>query len=50
MEPGYILVDFEKWCPKCEFKECLDWKDPCNECLVVGARQGTDKPESFKEK
>jgi len=42
-------VAFALYCPKCEYKELEGYKSPCNECLEVPARPGTNVPEEYKE-
>lgn len=44
------FVDFEKYCETCEYEKKKDTDDPCNECLDTCAREGTDKPEMWREK
>lgn len=44
------FVAFEAYCKKCKYEELDGWKDPCNECLTVGGREGTEKPLKFEEK
>lgn len=44
------FVDFETYCPKCEHWELKATQDPCDECLTLGAQQGTSRPLYFKEK
>lgn len=44
-----ILVDFEKYCPLCKHHDKPEVKDPCNDCLAIGAREETAKPEYFVE-
>ena len=43
------FVDFEKWCKKCKYAEASPTGDPCNHCLGVGGRDGTDKPVDYEE-
>ena len=43
-------VRFDIWCPVCEHCDLDEKYTPCNECLEVGMREGTEKPEKFKEK
>lgn len=44
------FVAFETYCKKCKYEELDGWKDPCNECLTVGAREGSQIPVNFEEK
>jgi len=43
-------VDFNKYCPKCQYDKKLEEDDPCFECLEVPARADSHKPVNFKEK
>lgn len=43
-------VYFDVYCKKCKHFEKKGHEDPCNECLTIGAREGTHKPEKFEEK
>ena len=42
-------VDFKHYCQKCKYRDLQEKMDPCNECLEVGMREGTNKPEYFTE-
>ena len=44
------FVAFETYCKRCKYGDLDEWKDPCNDCLAIGAREGTQKPEKFEEK
>ncbi|MDT3386451.1 MAG: hypothetical protein LIR46_01585 [Bacteroidota bacterium] len=44
------FVAFDKYCDKCEFHDKDPAHDPCNDCLAVGGREGTDVPINYKEK
>ncbi len=50
MNDDLMFVDFEKYCNSCKHKDLDERKDPCNECLGVPARQGTEKPEKWEIK
>ena len=51
MEEGsYKDVRFDKYCKTCKYGELSEVKDPCNECLEYGMREGTEKPLNFEEK
>lgn len=51
MEEGsYKDVLFNKYCKTCKYGELSEVKDPCNECLEYGMREGTEKPLYFEEK
>lgn len=43
------FVNFSKYCPICKWADKSPTKDPCNDCLAVGGRQGTEKPVNFEE-
>lgn len=43
------FVAFNEYCPKCVYADRSSVQDPCNECLGVGAREGTKEPVNFKE-
>lgn len=43
-------VNFKKYCDICKHRKKLEFEDPCNECLEVGMRDETEKPEYFEEK
>ena len=47
---NYKQVRFDIYCKKCIYKDLEEYKDPCNECLMYGARIGTEKPMCWKEK
>ena len=50
MEIKNKIVRFDKYCPKFEYYDLDEWKDPCNECLYIPANQNSQKPINFKEK
>ena len=43
-------VMFSTYCKICKYSDLDGWKDPCNECLEVGGRVGTVKPEKYEPK
>lgn len=49
-EMNQKFVAFEAYCKKCKYEKIDGWKDPCNECLEIGAREGTVEPLRFEEK
>lgn len=49
-EENTKFVDFEKYCAACKHRELDEYKDPCNQCLEIGARVGTDKPDNYISK
>lgn len=42
-------VRFDKYCETCKWKELDEAKDPCNDCLAIGMREETEKPEYYEE-
>lgn len=42
-------VDYATYCPKCKNFKVLETDEPCNECLMECAREGTVKPLKFEE-
>lgn len=50
MENDIQMVDFKKYCKTCKYEKTKEIKDPCNECLDVGAREGTCRPERWEAK
>lgn len=50
IEAQYKFVDFKKYCKLCKHEKKDEKLDPCNECLEVGMREGTSKPEYYEEK
>ena len=43
-------VDFKTNCGNCKHAKKPAYMDPCNECLEVGMREGTNKPEFWEAK
>lgn len=43
-------VYFNVYCPKCKYYNLDAIMDPCNDCLAIGAREESHKPEYFKDK
>lgn len=50
MEDNYKFVAFDKYCNTCKYKDTSPTHDPCNDCLGVGAREGTEVPQEYKKK
>lgn len=46
----YKEVDFKTYCKKCKYRKLSEVKDPCNDCLSIGSRKDSHKPEYFEEK
>lgn len=44
------IVDFEKYCCKCEHWPKPEIEDPCWECLNTPTNTWSHKPVKFKEK
>lgn len=42
-------VRFDTWCQKCRHRNKNEAQDPCNECLEIGMREGSAKPENWEE-
>lgn len=49
MENNFKIVKFWHYCNHCKYADLPEAKDPCNECLEIGAREGTEVPEKFEE-
>ena len=43
-------VQFWKYCKTCKFREYKEAQNPCNDCLEVGMREGTEVPERYEQK
>lgn len=43
------FVDFT-FCNTCIRKDLSEEKEPCNSCLEIGAREGTEKPLHYEKK
>ena len=50
MTTNYKEVDYNKYCPKCQFEKYHMYEDPCHECLSEPCREGTVVPAQYKEK
>ena len=50
MEDIEMIVDFEKYCKTCKYKDLDEKFDPCNECLDHGVNTNSTKPVYYKEK
>lgn len=44
------FVEFGEYCEKCVYKKLSEDQSPCDECLEIGARPDSRKPEFFEEK
>lgn len=47
---GTKKSDFYTYCKKCKYKDLDEVLDPCNECLDIGAIEGTRVPLKFEPK
>ena len=43
------FIDFFKYCATCKYKDTDEIDDPCNECLDIGAKEGSGIPEKYEE-
>ena len=48
MEQTNKFVEFDKYCPKCKFKDISETEDPCNECLTEPVNEHSHKPVKFE--
>ena len=44
------IVEYDKYCEKCKFKDTKETADPCHECLIYPTNIHSKKPVNFKEK
>lgn len=44
-----IIVDFDKWCPKCKHKDINSTDMPCDECLSHPVSFNSERPVNFEE-
>lgn len=50
MEDIDMIVEFEKYCETCEYKDTKQHLDPCHECLGHPVNTNSVKPVMYKEK
>lgn len=50
MEEKMHIVEFDKHCPVCKYKNLSEDEFPCSICLGIGYRLSTRRPKYFKEK
>ena len=50
VEASMKEVRFDRYCKLCKYKDLEEAKDPCNECLDTGMREGTCKPIYYEPK
>ena len=46
----YKIVEFDKYCPTCRWKNRSEHFSICNECLTNPARIDSHKPECYEKK
>lgn len=44
------LVEFDKYCTKCNFAKVTEDNDPCDKCLSEPVMENTNKPMFFEER
>lgn len=44
------IINFDKWCGTCQYKDLLAEEDPCNECLTCPARFENSAPLHYVKK
>lgn len=44
------IIDFSKFCSRCEYYDKTFSEEPCNTCLSHPARENSHTPEKFVEK
>lgn len=44
------LVRFDEYCKTCKYEKKTEADDPCRDCLEIGARLYSKKPEFWEEK
>lgn len=49
MSDSTKLVDFYKYCKTCINKDLNEVCDPCNDCLCVSGREGTEVPIYYEK-
>ena len=42
------LVEYDKWCEKCLYKDKKEEEDPCWDCLTTPINDDSRKPVEFK--
>ena len=48
-DPELKEVRFNKYCKKCRWDDRNEVYDPCNDCLEISMREGTEKPYYYEE-
>lgn len=42
------IVEFEKYCQTCKYKETAEEDDPCRDCLCIVAKTDNRRPEFWR--
>ena len=50
MEDVDMIVEFEKYCETCKYKDVKQHLDPCHECLENPVNINSVKPVKYEEK
>ena len=50
MEFTQKIVEFDKYCKTCEYKNSKDYLDPCHECLNNPVNTNSRRPVNYKER
>ena len=50
MDENEMIVDFEKWCPKCKYAKLKETVMPCFACLDEPVNMNSTKPVRFEAK
>lgn len=48
MESKLKIVEFDKYCGTCKFKDNSEIQEPCSDCLSITARSDSHKPEYYE--
>ena len=43
------IVEYDKYCDKCKYKNIKDTEDPCDECLGSPVRESSKRPINWKK-
>lgn len=50
MDENEMIVEYEKWCPKCKYEKLKETIMPCFACLDEPVNINTTKPIRFEAK
>ena len=50
MSNGEKIVEYDKYCEKCEYSKLQENEEPCDSCLLEPVNAFSHKPVKFKEK